>query len=78
MQCGVQPTDTYVTDTHQCPLPCRYNAYFQLGQLTNANQQSPVEVLGGKFKWRMISAGQYHSCGLLDGYGIRCWVSTGH
>ena len=49
------------------------NTEFQLGNSTNVNSASPVDVYGLTSGTIAISTGEYHSCALMATGGVKCW-----
>jgi alpha-tubulin suppressor-like RCC1 family protein len=55
-----------------------YNGYGQLGDGTNTNRSTPVQVSGLTSGVVSISAGQNHTCALLDTGAVKCWGYNGY
>jgi alpha-tubulin suppressor-like RCC1 family protein len=50
-----------------------YNGYGSLGDGTNSNSHTPVDVSGLTSGVSAVSAGSGHSCALLSGGTVKCW-----
>jgi alpha-tubulin suppressor-like RCC1 family protein len=50
----------------------------ELGDGTNTNRYTPVDVLGLGSGVAVVAAGGAHTCALLAGGGIKCWGSNGN
>ena len=55
-----------------------YNGYGQLGDGTNSNRSTPVQVSGLTSGVVSISAGNNHTCALLDTGAVKCWGYNGY
>lgn len=55
-----------------------YNGYGQLGDGTNSNRSTPVQVSGLTSGVVSISAGNNHTCAHLDTGAVRCWGYNGY
>jgi len=55
-----------------------YNGYGQLGDGTNTNRSTPVQVSGLTSGVVSISAGTNHTCALLDTGAVKCWGYNGY
>jgi alpha-tubulin suppressor-like RCC1 family protein len=49
------------------------NTYGELGDGTNTNSSTPVDVIGLESAVTQVSVGQYDACALTDLGGVQCW-----
>lgn len=54
-----------------------WNAFWQLGDQTNANRQTPTPVAGEQ-TFAAIAAGAVHSCGIASDGAAYCWGTNMH
>jgi len=50
-----------------------YNLWGQLGNGSTTNSSVPVNVSGLSSGVRLIAAGTFHTCAILDSGGVKCW-----
>jgi alpha-tubulin suppressor-like RCC1 family protein len=49
-----------------------YNGYGQLGDRSTVNRLTPARVSGAR-RWRQLSAGLFHTCGITLDQRVYCW-----
>jgi alpha-tubulin suppressor-like RCC1 family protein len=54
-----------------------YNGYGQLGNNTTTNSLTPVSVSGLSSGVAALAAGEYHTCAVTIGGGVKCWGYNG-
>lgn len=69
-----------VGDEHTCGIMADgsgycwgYNNDGQLGDGTGSDHSLPNAIDGGKYQWRSLSAGGYHTCGITTAGAGYCW-----
>jgi alpha-tubulin suppressor-like RCC1 family protein len=50
-----------------------FNGYGELGDNTNIDSSTPVDVVGLNSGVTAIAVGQYHTCALIGTGGMKCW-----
>ncbi len=55
-----------------------YNLHGEVGDATTTNRTAPVDVIGLTSGVRAIAAGNWHTCVLTTGGGVKCWGYNGY
>jgi len=81
---GVVATDIVLGWDHTCVTTTTgrvqcwgANDFGELGDGSNTDRWTPVDVVGLGADVKAITEGRYHTCALMNGGGVKCWGANG-